>query len=263
MRRDLGQPADVFSAVLRGEAEVAVEAGPQGVAVEQDRRAAAGKQPPLQRARQGRLAGAGQPGEPDHRTAVAVARRTLVRPQRRFHGHDIGRNAPAAVDRQHQATAGNAAVDLDHQPSGARIVGIGIGGDRLRQRDLDLADMVARDRGVLRIRQRAGIDRFLDRNHLRAGLAGAEPDQNLLARSSGLSCSQKIRARRRRASFGLWPTCAMMSPRSMKSSRSSVMPTERPAPCLPATGVTGQLSTDLILAILPAGMMTISSPLAR
>ena len=38
------------------------------------------------------------------------------------------------------------------------------------------------------------------------------------------------------------------------------MPTERPAPWLPVSGVTGQLSTVLIFAILPAGMMTISSP---
>ena len=41
------------------------------------------------------------------------------------------------------------------------------------------------------------------------------------------------------------------------------MPTDRPAPWLPLSGVTGQLSTDLIFAILPAGMMTISSPAAE
>jgi hypothetical protein len=35
----------------------------------------------------------------------------------------------------------------------------------------------------------------------------------------------------------------------MNNSRSSVMPTERPAPCRPANGVAGQLSTVLILAI--------------
>jgi len=71
------------------------------------------------------------------------------------------------------------------------------------------------------------------------------------------------RARRRRVSRGAWPRWATMSPRSMKSSRSSVMPTERPAPSRPSTGVIGQLSTERIFAILPAGMMTISSPAIR
>ena len=44
--------------------------------------------------------------------------------------------------------------------------------------------------------------------------------------ASGLSCSQKIRARIRRVSRGLAPVCAMTSPRSMNNSRSSVMPTD-------------------------------------
>src|SRR5258707_14385844 len=46
-----------------------------------------------------------------------------------------------------------------------------------------------------------------------------------------------------------------ISPRSTKSSRSSVMPTDRPAVCAPLAGVTGQPSTERIFAILPAGMM--------
>ena len=49
---------------------------------------------------------------------------------------------------------------------------------------------------------------------------------------------------------GAWRS---VSPRSTNSSRSSVMPTERPAVCAAASGVTGQLSTLLILAIFPAG----------
>ena len=43
MGRDFGEPADVFGAVLRGETEIAVEAGAQRVAVEQDRRTAAAR----------------------------------------------------------------------------------------------------------------------------------------------------------------------------------------------------------------------------
>ncbi len=53
---------------------------------------------------------------------------------------------------------------------------------------------------------------------------------------SGWSCSQKIRARIRLVSRGLSPTWAMTSPRSMNNSRSSVMPTERPAVCAPLKG---------------------------
>ena len=48
--------------------------------------------------------------------------------------------------------------------------------------------------------------------------------------ASGASCSQNTRARNRRVSRGAALRCAMTSPRSRNSSRSSVMPTERPAP---------------------------------
>ena len=176
------------------ETEIAVEAGAQRVAVQQDRRTAVAEQPALQRARQRRFSGARQARQPDHRAVVAVARRALVGAQRGFHRHDVDRDgALSGVDRQHEAAAGDAAVDLDHQPSGARIVLIGIGRDRLRQRDVDLADMVARDRLGLLVGEFAGIDRLLDRDHVGAGLARAEADQDLSRPStSGLSCSQKI-----------------------------------------------------------------------
>src|SRR5581483_2224169 len=44
----------------------------------------------------------------------------------------------------------------------------------------------ARDRAVLRIRQRAGIDRLLDRDHMSARLARAEPNKYLIAPGEGL-----------------------------------------------------------------------------
>ena len=91
MRRDFGQTADVFAAVLRRKAEIAVEAGAQGVAVEQDRRTAIGEQPALQRLCQRRFAGARQARQPDHRAVVAVARRALLGAQRAFHRHDVDR----------------------------------------------------------------------------------------------------------------------------------------------------------------------------
>ena len=187
MGGDFGQPADVLAAVRRGEAEIAVEAGAQRIAVEQHRRAAIAEQPAFQRARQRRFAGTRQSRQPDHRAVVAIARRAFVGAQRGFHRHDIdGNGALSGIDRQHQAAAGDAAVDLDHQPSGARIVGIGIGGQRLRQRDIDLADMVARDRLGLHAREFAGIDGLLDRDHGGAGFPGAEPDQDRGARRQRL-----------------------------------------------------------------------------
>ena len=41
VRRDLGEAPDVFGAIIAGEAQIAVEAGAQGIAVKQDRRSAA------------------------------------------------------------------------------------------------------------------------------------------------------------------------------------------------------------------------------
>src|SRR5437764_175859 len=70
MRRYFREPADVLGAILWREAEIAVEAGAQRVAIEQDGRAATREQPALQCARNGRLAGARQAREPDHRTVV-------------------------------------------------------------------------------------------------------------------------------------------------------------------------------------------------
>ena len=99
-----------------------------------------------------------------------------------FDRHDVDRDsALTGIDRQYEAATGDPAVDFDHEASGARIFRVGIGRDRLRQRDIDLADMVARDRLRLLVGERAGIDRLLDRHHGRAGLARAETDQDLLA----------------------------------------------------------------------------------
>ena len=79
---------------------------------------------------------------------------------------------------------------------------IGIGRDRLRQRDVDFADVIARDRLGLGVREFAGIDGLLDRDHAGAAFPRAEPDQDRSPFDSGLSCSQKIRARIRRVSRG-------------------------------------------------------------
>ena len=239
MSGDFGEPADVLGAVGGGEAEIAVQPGAQGIAVQQHRRAADAEQPAFQRARQRRFAGARQAGQPDHRAVVAVARRALVGPQRGFDRHDVdGNGALPGVDRQHQAAAGDAAVDLDHQPPGARIVG-----SRNRRRSAAPAQCrsrrhdCARSPWSRRWRVRRGRPPSRSRPRWR-GFPGcrAGPESRRLS-TSGLSCSQKIRARIRRVSRGALPTWAMTSPRSMNSSRSSVMPTDRPAPWLPWTGV--------------------------
>ena len=113
---------------------------------------------------------------------MAVTRRALLGTQRAFDRDDVdGNGALSGVDRQHQAAAGDAAVDLDHQSSGARIVGIGIGRDRLRQRNVDFAHVIARDRLGLGVGEFAGIDRLLDCNHAGAAFPCAEADQDLIA----------------------------------------------------------------------------------
>ena len=110
---------------------------------------------------------------------VPITRRALVGAQCGFHRHDIdGNGALPGIDRQHQPASGNAAIDLDHQPAGARVIAIGISGHGLRQRNIDLADMIARNRCGLDARQFAGIDRLVDGDHDGAGLPRAEPDQD-------------------------------------------------------------------------------------
>src|ERR1700754_4253649 len=97
-------------AVLRGKAEVAVEAGAQRVAIEQYWRAALAEQPALQRAGQRGFSGARQASEPDHRAGMAIARRALVGTQCGFHRHDIDRHgALPGIDREHETAAGDAA----------------------------------------------------------------------------------------------------------------------------------------------------------
>jgi len=108
------------------------------------------------------------------------------------------------------------------------VVGVGIGGDRLRQRDVDLAEWFARIDLFSTLDNSPGIDRPSRSGTTVARTSACEPDQDLLAFDKRFSCSQKIG----RAAAGvarLVPTWAMTSPRSMNSSRSSVTPTDRPA----------------------------------
>ena len=73
--RHLGDAADVLDAVGVGEAEVLVEAVADVVAVEQVGVAAERVQPLLDQVGDGRLAGAGQAGEPEHARLLALERR--------------------------------------------------------------------------------------------------------------------------------------------------------------------------------------------
>ena len=70
--RDLGDAADVLDPVGVGEAEVLVEAVADVVAVEQVGVAAERVQPLLDQVGDGRLAGAGQAGEPQHARLLAL-----------------------------------------------------------------------------------------------------------------------------------------------------------------------------------------------
>jgi hypothetical protein len=109
------------------------------------------------------------------------------------------------IHRQHEAAARDATLDLDDQPPGPGIIGIGVGGDRLRQRDIDFADMVAGDRLGLDACQFTGVDGLLDRDDAGAALARAEPNQDLLAFAKRLVGSQKMRAWIRLVSRGANP----------------------------------------------------------
>ena len=73
-RGDLGRAADVLDPVGRGEAEVAVEPVAEVVAVEQVGVPPDGVQLALDDVGDGRLARAGEPGEPHHRGALPLER---------------------------------------------------------------------------------------------------------------------------------------------------------------------------------------------
>src|SRR5437667_12301056 len=60
VRGDFRKPADILVAILRREAKIAIEAGPQRVAVEQHGNASAIKQSSFQSTSKGRLSGCGQ-----------------------------------------------------------------------------------------------------------------------------------------------------------------------------------------------------------
>ena len=150
---------------------------------------------------------AGRPGQPDHRAVVAIARRALVGAQRRFHRHDIDRHGTlSGIDRQHEAAAGDAAVDLDHQPPGARIVR-----DRYRPRSAAPARCRSRRHGCgrspwsRRWTARRDRPRFRSRPRSRGFPACRAAPASDRAFDSGLSCSQNIaraqppRVARRRA----------------------------------------------------------------
>src|SRR3954453_6813384 len=73
MSGEFSQAADVLAAIGSGEAEIAVQAGAQRVAVQQHGRAAIAEQPAFKRARQGRLSRSRQAGQPNHRAVVRNA----------------------------------------------------------------------------------------------------------------------------------------------------------------------------------------------
>jgi hypothetical protein len=96
-----------------------------------------------------------------------LERRAAVRPLAACDG--------CRIERQDEAAAGNAALDVEHDAAGPRIHRIGIDRERAGQREIDLADMILRDRVGLGRRQLAGIDRLLDRHDGAARLRGADP----------------------------------------------------------------------------------------
>src|SRR4051794_23858666 len=93
--RDLGRPADVLRAVGGAEAEVAVEAVAEVVAVEPVGGDAVGDEALLQRRGHRRLPRARQAGHPDRRAALAEQRPTLLAIDRARLPDDVRATAPA------------------------------------------------------------------------------------------------------------------------------------------------------------------------
>ena len=133
---DFADAADVLDPVGLGEAEIVVEAVADIVAVEQIGVPALGQQLLLDQIGDGRLAGAGKPGEPQHARASgpsAAARLALVTssacqwmlwapPQREMDHARADRGVGDAVDQDE-------AAELRHRL-------IGLEGDRLVERDV-------------------------------------------------------------------------------------------------------------------------------
>ena len=77
--RDLADAADILDSVGLGEAEVAVEAVTDIVAIEQKGMPSARREPLLDEVGDGRLARARQAGEPQHRRPLALERACVSR----------------------------------------------------------------------------------------------------------------------------------------------------------------------------------------
>ena len=142
---DLADAADVLDAVGFGEAEIAVQAVAHIVAVENHGVMAAGMQPLLDEVGDGRLAGAGKPGEPDDRGLLLVQRRALGLADQKRLPVDVG--AAAQPERDHAGADGviGETVD-DDEGAGPAVLVVGIEGDRQAGRQVADRDIVELER---------------------------------------------------------------------------------------------------------------------
>src|SRR5215472_10535749 len=139
--RDLRHAADVLDAILRGEPQILVETVAHVVAVEEVSMAAERRQLLLDAIRDGRLAGAREPREPQHAGPLPFLPRTQLLVDVERLPVDVLRAAQREVDQAGANRAVADAVDEDEAAQGA-IVRVGLEGDRLIELDLAYPDVV-------------------------------------------------------------------------------------------------------------------------
>ena len=127
--RDLADAADVLDPVGLGEAEIAVEPVADIVAVEQHGVVAARVQLLLDEVGDGRLAGAGQAGEPEDRGLLLLERGALGLADRERLPVDVGGAAQPEGDHAGADGVVGEAVDQD-EGAGLAVLGVGVERDR-------------------------------------------------------------------------------------------------------------------------------------
>ncbi len=173
---DLDDASDVLDPVDVGEAEVAVEAVSDVVAVEQVGAMTEDVELLLDGVGDGRLSGTGEPGEPEHRGPLAV----LAGPSDLvdLDGLPVDVVGPAQGEVQQPGGDGGVGEPVDEDEAAhVAVLDVGVERDRSVEAevaDADLVELEGPGRGVL---QRGDVDLVLGVGHCGGDRAGAELEQ--------------------------------------------------------------------------------------
>ena len=160
--RHFADAANVLHPVGLGEAEIAVEAVADIVAVEQHGVVAGGVQPLLDDIGDGRFARTRQAGEPENGGLLLLERRALGLADQQRLPMDVG--AAAQPERDHAGADGvvGKAVD-DDERAGLAVLLIGIEGDRSGRGEIAEADLVEAERVRGQMLARIDVDLVFER----------------------------------------------------------------------------------------------------